>query len=765
MDTQPNKPLSLAVLRTRNGEIPGFEDFYLLTCMNTLSDIRGSVSDETEVWNILRAVYAEVWRRRANMPEAGIIRPWIRVLIRDVARRKFQTTIGEFPQDTDQESLRVADEKAATVLIEIEEELRLLRLPDAISGRRRSSSMLLSVIRFLFSLALVAAAVCTAVFLLRRASGGSGSEEEIKETVAAESGAIQVEDAAQETDAPVYVNGWNDTREGRCYRYEDGSWAEDAWIVEAEELHDRDANGYTVSGSRQFGNQNFVFDTDGSVSDISRSYGFEQKETVLSLQMKNFGSEDDAAYIIENSITLDGEWIYYLWAGDDATGLPMLLRVRRNEDETELISDRVGGYTVQQQYVWYSSGGKVLPFPKETEGAAVGTGYTVQAEDDGWYLKDNFGRNVTGAGGYETIEGRVYRVEDGLIRSVTPGTQKIDSYTFRISNGSIMLGDGREYVRHGEGITALAAKGESLFYSVVTEGGNHPSSQIWRLDVYTGDASPVTGTFPGKVTAMYPWAEADCVFFEYRPSGSLYGKIGMIDGGAGYVLDDASARTDGFGDGNDLLQPVWTDNGTLDCYWQNCSGVSSDGTLNIADSRTLELSLSSRSRLGSGEGVAGPSFFGTSWTNAEIDSPPEPGDTEEDEGEEEETVSAIPEEDDEVGDGTVLSEDEMVERSAAATVAAPGQSEEEEEETAAAAEPEPVRETAAAQPTAAEPAPAAPGTGTGTSPTYAAPTDISATVEAMPGPTISPKPAETISARPGDPVSGTSETVSPVPGR
>ena len=437
--------------------------------------------------------------------------------------------------------------------------------------------------------------------------------------------------------------------------------------------------------------------------------------------------------------------------------------MRRNEDETELISDRVSGYTVQQQYVWYSSGGKVLPFLKETEGAAVGTGYTVQAEDDGWYLKDNFGRNVTGAGGYETIEGRVYRVEDGLIRSVTPGTQKIDSYTFRISNGSIMLGDGREYVRHGEGITALAAKGESLFYSVVTESGNHPSSQIWRLDVYTGDASPVTGTFPGKVTAMYPWAEADCVFFEYRPSGSLYGKIGMIDGGAGYVLDDASARTDGFGDGNDLLQPVWTDNGTLDCYWQDCSGVSSDGTLNIADSRTLELSLSSRSRLGSGEGVAGPSFFGTSWTNAEIDSPPEPGDAEEDEEEEEETVSAIPEEDDEVGDGTVLSEDEMVERSAAATVAAPGQSE--EEETAAAAAPEPVRETAAAQPSAAEPAPAAPGTGGGTSPTYAAPTDISATVESMPGPTISPKPAETVSPRPGEPVSGTSETVSPVPGR
>ena len=267
MDTQPNKPLSLAVLRTRNGEIPGFEDFYLLTCMNTLSDIRASVSDETEVWNILRAVYAEVWRRRANMPEAGIIRPWIRVLIRDVARRKFDTVIGEFPQDPDQETLRIADEKAATVLIEIEEELRLLRLPDSISGRRRSSSMLLSVIRFLFSLALVAAAVCTAVFLLRRASGGSvPMAEETGNTAEAESGVIQVEDASEETDAPVFVNGWNDTREGRCYRNEDGSWAEDTWIEEPDKLYYLDENGYTLTGSRQFGNQNYVFNPDGAMA-------------------------------------------------------------------------------------------------------------------------------------------------------------------------------------------------------------------------------------------------------------------------------------------------------------------------------------------------------------------------------------------------------------------------------------------------------------------------------------------------------------------
>ena len=752
MDTQPNKPLSLAVLRTRNGEIPGFEDFYLLTCMNTLSDIRGSVSDETEVWNILRAVYAEVWRRRANMPEAGIIRPWIRVLIRDVARRRFDTVIGEFPQDPDQETLRIADEKAATVLIEIEEELRLLRLPDSISGRRRSSSMLLSVIRFLFSLALVAAAVCTAVFLLRRASGGSvPMAEETGNTAEAESGVIQVEDASEETDAPVFVNGWNDTREGRCYRNEDGSWAEDTWIEEPDKLYYLDENGYTLTGSRQFGNQNYVFNPDGSVSSISRGYGFEQKETVLSLQMENFGNEEDAAYIIENSITLDGDWIYYLWAGDDSSGLPMLLRVRRNDDATELISDHVSGYTVQQQNVWYCSDGKVLPFPKETEGSAVGTGYSVEAEDGGWYLKDNYGRNTSGTGGYETIEGRIYRVDDGLIKSVTPGSQKIDSYTFRLSGGRIMLGDGREYVRHGEGITALATQGESLYYSVVTENGSSPVSQLWKLDVYTGEASPVTGSFPGKVTTMYPWKEEGCIFFEYRPgaSGSLYGRIGVIDGNTGYVLEDVTARAGGFDGKNDLLQPVWTQDGKLDCYWQECSGASSDGTLNITDTRTLELSLSERSRLGGSGGISGPSFFGTNWNNTGIDSTVETDESAEDEEEEAETVEHKPDEGDDIADGRILSEDEMVESAAASTVAPPAETEttrgeKPEEETSAAIPGPPVTET---------------------SPVYTEPTDLAATVEAAPGPTVSPQPAETVSARPADPITGSYETVAPIPGQ
>ena len=106
MNTQLNRPLSIAVLQTRNGEVPGFEDLYLLTCRNTLADIRATVSDEEKVWSIFREVYKQIWERRESIPEAGILRPWIRVLLKEEARKQ-GVLIGEFAAETDREPVKV----------------------------------------------------------------------------------------------------------------------------------------------------------------------------------------------------------------------------------------------------------------------------------------------------------------------------------------------------------------------------------------------------------------------------------------------------------------------------------------------------------------------------------------------------------------------------------------------------------------------------------------------------------------------------------
>jgi len=617
--TQPNKPLSLAVLRTRNGEIPGFEDFYLLTCENTLADIRAAVSNEDQVWEIFRGVYTEVWRRRDSIPETGIVRSWLRVLIRDQAKRVTGTVIEEFPAETSSEPLKDVSDKCGSALIRIEEDMGLLTLPDAITGRRIPKSLPSSVLRFLLAIAVVAAAAFAVIFLVKAIGRSAADLTPIEETTEAEI-VVEAGSTEEETTAPVTVFGWNETPEGLRYRQEDGDFAAECWLEDGEHLYYLDGDGYAVTGSRQFGVQNFVFGDDGALKAITRSYSRERSETVLSVQMEAYGNDKQASFIIDDSITLDGGWIYYLLDQENGNGLPMLLRVRRDDDDTEMIDENVAGYTVQADYVWYYSGNEIRHFAKGEEGEAVtGEGWRVEESDGSWYLRDSFGRNAQGSGGYETISGRVYRVDDGRIRSVRPGTQKIDGYTFTAaaagSSNKIMLGDGREYLAQGQAIDSLATFGESLYYSVLLTGDGKGASQIWRVDIYTGEASAVTSAFTGRVRQMYTFPEAGAVYMEYHPGGGAYGQIAAMTGGKVYVVNDGSARSAaGFGNGNDLLSPVWAEDGKLYCYWYNTNGKSgSDGSYSATDTRTLVLSASDLGGLPGAAGSSpGPGFFGSS---------------------------------------------------------------------------------------------------------------------------------------------------------
>ena len=603
MNTQLNRPLSIAVLQTRNGELPGFEDLYLLTCRNTMEDIRASVSDEETAWNIFREVYRQVWMRKESIPEAGIIRPWIRVLLKEEGRKQ-GIEIGEFAAETDRNPVKEPDDRMKAALIRIEEELGLFTLPEEITGKKRGGSMPAAVVRLLLSLAGVGAAAAAAVILLSPVGRQAGA---LKLTAADAPSLQEIRVDAVETDAaPELVYGWNETKQGRRYRDADGSFRESSFLEDGTSLYYMDENGYASTGTRQFGNQSFVFDDSGALKIISRSYGREQNETVLSVQMKKYGREEEAVYIVNDSIILDGGWIYYLYNDGTEGGLPVLLRMKMDSDVTEMIADRVTGYTVQEKNVWYCSDSEVHPFEKGTEALAVGEGWTVEEEDGQWYLKDSYGRNVAGVGGYETIKGRIYRLDEGKITNVRPDTPRIDSYSFRAANAgqsnAVLLGDGSTYLQQGEAIDAVAVMGSTLYYSVLMEGGESPVSRIWCVDVYEGGANPVSGTFAGRVRAMFQFPEADALLLDYRPgaSGSQYGKLGIITGRKAYVLDDSDVRKDGFDSGRDQLLPVWTKDDKVLCYWNNMGAAASDGTVRVLDSRTLELDLGNRSALGNG---------------------------------------------------------------------------------------------------------------------------------------------------------------------
>ena len=71
MNTQLNRPLSIAVLQTRNGELPGFEDLYLLTCRNTMEDIRALAAMKLYGAIIGKAYYTGAIDLRQAIEEAS----------------------------------------------------------------------------------------------------------------------------------------------------------------------------------------------------------------------------------------------------------------------------------------------------------------------------------------------------------------------------------------------------------------------------------------------------------------------------------------------------------------------------------------------------------------------------------------------------------------------------------------------------------------------------------------------------------------------
>ena len=158
MNTQAGLLLSDAIRRARAGENAGFEDLYLLSYQKTYRDILALGISGEAAWELLAELYAEVWQKRANLPEAGIFRSWLRVLLRDCLKqrgREIPATL-EFPADYTVE--KGLTEKATTVLIALEERLGLL----GETKKRRPGSRFQTNMQWLLTLGTIAATAAAA---------------------------------------------------------------------------------------------------------------------------------------------------------------------------------------------------------------------------------------------------------------------------------------------------------------------------------------------------------------------------------------------------------------------------------------------------------------------------------------------------------------------------------------------------------------------------------------------------------------------------
>ena len=598
MSTQAGNLLSSAILRTRAGESAGFEDLYLLSYQKTYRDIAALGFSGEACWEILSALYEEVWNKRESIPESGIFRSWLRVLLRECVKQYG----GELPAvvefSADNSTDKELTERATTVLISLEERIGMLG-----TGKKKAKkSRLKTRMQWLLTLGSIGATFAAVSLLFGYLNRESGAIHRAK---AAVSSAVETtEHASAESGGALAYAGWNESARGRSYLTANGQWMESCWFEDEDTLYYFNEEGYVLTGDHNMERETFHFGKNGALENITCALNRETGKTVLSEKMKEEGRAEAASGIIANSLTIDGEWIYYLYMEDEHASLPSLLRVRRDSSNTQVIADKVSGYTVQQKAVWYARENKIERFEKDAAGAAIGAGFYVEQEEKHYILRDRFGKRVTEE--LQSINGRRYTLSDAVIENVISESTAIGEQRFYAANlgvsPSILTGEGKEYLRHGVAIDALTVFDSSLYYSVMlSTEGSAPTSQIWKLNVKTGKAEAVSGLFPGRVVRMLPYPETDTIYMEYRPGslGSVYGKLAMVRGDETYLLDDSAFRSGEFGTGNDRLLPIWAMDDRVLAYWENCepsSGI--NGEVKVLDRQAVQVPLKKKKRLG-----------------------------------------------------------------------------------------------------------------------------------------------------------------------
>lgn len=383
--------LAEAIIKLKQKDAEGFEDLYLMTYKDTYADISSFLDDERKIWTMLKKVYLQVWHKSSSMPEANIIHLWIRVIIIDSAKNEGLYISGDFPNKMQKEEIR-SEEKAAEVLIDIEEELGFFEKNDIVTTEKKVLKKIFPkreikqasipeienktdeeredeknffkdrpyLMRLLIALLVTGIALGVIRYVIgtiindsmaKKFAGGI-VEETSKEIVL-------TEEALPEN---ISVFGWNENEKGFRYKKPDGRFMLEEWLEEGEKLYYFDDTGYMVVGIKKIGIQSFKFDKDGALSYISRDFEMEDnKEKILKIFNKA-KEEGFLQNIVDSSLQHSGDWVYFLSKTPESKGFPDLMRFREEDKGLEMIAEDVEGYIIINERVWFCSDKKMKKF-------------------------------------------------------------------------------------------------------------------------------------------------------------------------------------------------------------------------------------------------------------------------------------------------------------------------------------------------------------------------------------------------------------------
>ncbi len=587
--------LNKVICGFRQKDVKSFENLFLLTYKNTLSDIVQYIDDDALVMNILKKTYIKLWNRAGSIPEQSLLRAWIRILIKESFKNIENLKNIEISDFVDDNILKEKDieQKAITALIEIEEELGISIIEDVENKGVKIVKTILRMI-FLFIIGFLAIFTLLSVFSILK---DIIKKENISDKIKIEKN-IEIK---EKKDKKKPLLGWNEFENTKKYRKSNGKMAENEFLKINNSIYYFSSDGSMYKGSLRRGIFEYIFDDDGKLIKIDCSKNLYKSDNDFLTKLREEGFVDRADNIIEYSDIEDENFIYFLENLESRNENINLLRYNKEDKNMEKIDNDISGYLIlKDKEIAYSKGDEIKFFNKYAGGEKINKAYTIDKKGDKYILLDSFGDLANKNKDSIKIDNRIYYFKNDVIDSVYSANPEIagNIYSYKEGKNKIYIND-QAFLKDGIYITAMVARGEYIYYSCVVENSDGiQKSKIARININTKEVEDVTKHFSGSIISMYYYKDYSGIYMEYLPNSpkNAYGMIAILSPENDlFVINDDNFRNS-LKDSNEMLELIMIDNNGIHCYLSKCD-IMQNGDLEIKSKKAVTINESSISFL------------------------------------------------------------------------------------------------------------------------------------------------------------------------
>lgn len=576
----------------RNKDVKSFEDIFLLTYENTLSDIRQYVSDEKESWDVLADTYIQLWNRSSSVPEKKLLRAWIRILIKESLKRLKDIEVNGFTDDVIFDEEDKPEQKALGILIEIEEILEISEDEEPEKKQSKAIKMFIQIAVAVFTLVI-------AVFIIVNVFDMAGEALKKKQNLTKKKSSTQSE-ATVQTEKKTVI-GWQEVNGEKKYMKSNGKLATDEFLDIDDMVYYFDSHSLLNKSSLEKGIFTYNFDNKGILKYIKSKTEIFTEDGAFQRELRDKGYEERAKNIVAGSVVEDGTWVYFMENLESRQEGINLLRYRREDGYLERVDTDVSGYIVFDARICYCKNEQIKFFKKYEVGTEINKTYSIVETEGAYGLRDTFGDMVDESRGESvSIGDRIYYISGKHIDRVAKKDIKLNDREYSVRYGKIYVNKGKVYVEEGERISAITAIGYNIYYSVVLkQEDGYNISQIKKINVNTGEKKEVTEPFRGSIYNMYYYEEFASIYLEYLPESpkSIQGKIAILDEKNEFLLvNDTSMRAGIYTSGSDILKILMVEKEGIYCYLSDCI-VNEEGRIEVVDRKPLLINPSSTSRI------------------------------------------------------------------------------------------------------------------------------------------------------------------------